>query len=61
MEELLLGWQKGGHSRLLVVTTLIKLYFPILFYNQFRTLVTGRLIEGGSLNRWPFKGGLTVC
>ena len=38
MGELLLGWPKRGRGRL------IDVYFPILFYIYFRTLITGRLI-----------------
>ena len=46
MGELLLGRSKGGHRRL------IEVQFPILFYNYFRTLINGPLIEGGFLIRF---------
>ena len=38
-----LGPPQGGCGRL------IEVLFPILFYNYFRTLITGCLIEGGCL------------
>ena len=41
MEELSLGRSKGGRARW------IEVYFPILLYNYFGTLITDRLIEGG--------------
>ena len=40
MGELLLEWPEGGHSHFNNRGT-----FPILFYNYFRTLITGSLIE----------------
>ena len=45
MKELSVGWSKGGHGHLR------EIYFAVLFYNYmyFRTLITGRLIEGGCL------------
>ena len=46
MEELFLGPPKGGRGRLIEVK-FTKL--PILFYNYFGALVTGRLTEGGRL------------
>ena len=41
MEELSLGRQKGG--------CWIEVWFPILFFNYFRTFITGRLINCGAL------------
>ena len=41
--------QKGGHDRLIKVAASIEVYFPILFYNYFGALITGRLMEGGCL------------
>ena len=43
MVELLLGRPKCGHG------CLIEVYFHILFFGYFRTLITGHLIEGGRL------------
>ena len=46
MRELSLGRSKGGHRRL------IEVQFPILFYNYFRALINGPLIDGGFLIRF---------
>ena len=45
MKELFLGPPKGGRGRLIEVKFT---KFPILFYNYFGALVTGRLTEGGA-------------
>ena len=39
--ELSLEWPKGGRGRLIEVS------FPILLHNYYRTLISGRVIEGG--------------
>ena len=39
--ELLVGWPKGAHGRL------VRVKVPIVFYKYFGTLITWCLIEGG--------------
>ena len=45
MAELSLGRLKGGSCRLIGCGRFIEVHFPILDYNYFGTLISGRLIE----------------